>query len=162
VLSSIGTHGLQPAAHRLDAFANAQRPALPTETREQRQAVVDRFRPNMTSGERGNTLNAWVRDPAQPIATAISVHTTSGATDTVPYAHMGEGSAFPAVLGIRGGLPTERRPGIDHSMLSGRVSPSAIPAVYVPPGRSRAANTALHGTPMSGRARSFSDLFSSK
>jgi hypothetical protein len=159
--TAISESGLVPVGKRLKTFARSQ--GMPFATPEDRQKVADSFAPGMQSGERGFTLEAWVKDRKQPIAKGISVFDASKASGTGHYARQGTDNTdlFPVVLGIGHGVNATTPRGVGHPVVKGSIAPDDIPVVYVPSGRSDQANQMLDKTPLRKRAKSFPDLFKS-
>lgn len=111
----------------------------------------------MKTGERGNTLAAWKKNPQEPIATGISLFQAHNAEDAATYAKKGD-EGFPVILGVSGAVTLQKKE-IGHELTDGPVTPRKINAVYVPAGKSTETNAQLEETPLRGRAKSFPDLF---
>lgn len=156
-MPDIAQQGLRPVATRIQEFAAQQ----PIATKEQREAVAKQFQATMQSGERGNTLEAWVKDPQAPIATGISLYQAKNAPDANFYAKKGEADGHPVILGISPSVALQKKD-VGHELSDGPIAPEQINKVYVPTGRSTAMNAQLEGTPLRGRAFSFSELFENK
>lgn len=152
-MPDIAKEGLQPVATRIGVFA----PINPVATVEQRKTVAAGFRDTMKTGERGNTLDAWVKDPEAPIATGVSLFQAQNAQDAHGYANMG-GNGFPVILGVSSEVALQRK-SVGHELSEGPIAVTKIPKVYVPKGRSAEMNERLVSTDLRGRSASFPELF---